>query len=196
MSARLAAGFRTRPEAAASLSMALSTYESHENGRRATKGIPTENARQYARRFKVSLSWLLTGQGDRNLITAVEIKGFIGAGAEIEDLDGSAHFEELGVTVGDPDDLEWFEVRGDSMEPRVYEGEFIAFEKREYQPQQFLRQECLVYLDDNRRFFKKLSPGSAPGLYDLVSYNDKTRQDERVVRVGKVAMIVSRSRMA
>ncbi|GJE41326.1 hypothetical protein AEGHOMDF_0490 [Methylobacterium soli] len=126
----------------------------------------------------------------------VEIRGFIGAGAEIEDVEGSARYEELGITPDDADELEWYEVIGNSMEPRVYAGEFVAFEKREYEPSQLLRTECLVYLDDKRRFFKKLNPGTGPGLYDLISHNAEDRPDERVVKAGKLAMIVSRPRRA
>lgn len=196
MSARLGAGVATRPEAAAAFGIPLSTYESHENGRRATKGIPTENARMYARRYRVTLSWLLTGQGERTTGTSVEIRGFIGAGAEVEDIEGSARFEELGIVVQDAEAFEWYEVLGDSMIPRVYSGEFIAVERREYEPAALLRQECLVYLDDGRRFFKKLAPGSAPGFYDLISYNDADRPDERVVRAGRLGYIVSRVRRA
>lgn len=197
MAARLDAGISTRPEAAEMFDLPKSTYESHETGLRGgARGIPIENARRYARRFGVSLSWLLTGQGPRNASEAIEIRGYIGAGAEIEDQDGASRFEEIGIEVADQDAFEWYEVRGDSMQPRVYPGELIAFERREYEPAQLLRQECLVLLEDGRRFFKKLNPGSAPGYFDLISYNDADRPDERVISVGKVAMIVSRPRKA
>lgn len=196
MSARLAAEVGTRPEAAEIFGMSKSTYESHENGNRATKGIPIERARQYARRYKVSLNWLLTGQGDRHASTSIEVRGYIGAGAEIEDFGDEARFEDLGILPANPDDVEWYEVKGSSMFPRVSDGEFIAFWKRQYEPEQLLRQECLVLLDDGKRFFKKLMPGSAPGLFDLISYNDDDRPDERVARAGKVAFIISGSRRA
>lgn len=196
MAARLDAGFATRPEAALALDLPKSTYESHENGLRGQRGIPIEYARRYARRFGVSLMWLLTGQGSRASAEAVEIRGYIGAGAEVEEIEGASRFEAIGIDVTDPDEFEWYEVRGDSMRPRVFPGEFIAFERRSYAPAELLRQDCLVFLEDGRRFFKKLNPGSAPGYFDLISYNDDDRPDERVKSVGKVAMIVSRPRRA
>lgn len=58
--AREMARFETPGEAAASLGMAYSTYAAHENG---TTGFKLDNAIQYARKFKVSLDWLLTGKG-------------------------------------------------------------------------------------------------------------------------------------
>ncbi len=52
------AGFKTAREAADSLGMKYATYTQHENG---TRGILRE-ADLYARRFKVSLDWLLRGR--------------------------------------------------------------------------------------------------------------------------------------
>ena len=57
--ARKAAGFKTAKAAAESLGVAYPTYSQHENG---TRGIVRE-ADLYARRFKVSLDWLMRGKG-------------------------------------------------------------------------------------------------------------------------------------
>lgn len=58
--ARIAAGFDTVSDAVAALGVKYSTYAAHENG---TDGFKFEAAIQYARKFKVSLDWLLTGKG-------------------------------------------------------------------------------------------------------------------------------------
>lgn len=58
--ARKAANFDTPGDAAAALGMAYSTYAAHENG---TTGFKIDKAIQYAKKFKVSLDWLLTGKG-------------------------------------------------------------------------------------------------------------------------------------
>jgi hypothetical protein len=58
--AREKAGFVTPGDAAASLGTVYSTYIAHENG---TGGFKVDKAVQYARKFKVSLDWLLTGKG-------------------------------------------------------------------------------------------------------------------------------------
>jgi len=57
--ARQAAGFRSAKAAAESLGVAYPTYAQHENG---TRGIVRE-AELYARRYKVSLDWLMRGRG-------------------------------------------------------------------------------------------------------------------------------------
>lgn len=58
--ARINAGFETAREAAASLGIPYPTYAGHENG---SRGV-VRAAPQYARRYRVTLDWLLTGKGD------------------------------------------------------------------------------------------------------------------------------------
>lgn len=59
--ARKAAGFDTAIDAAHALGVKPPTYYSHENG---SIGLRSEVATKYARKFKVSLDWLLTGRGE------------------------------------------------------------------------------------------------------------------------------------
>ncbi|MCV0408911.1 MAG: helix-turn-helix domain-containing protein [Rhizobiaceae bacterium] len=58
--ARTSADFKSAREAADSLGVAYPTYAAHENG---SRGIEVEAAIHYARRFRVSLDWLLTEKG-------------------------------------------------------------------------------------------------------------------------------------
>lgn len=39
------------------------TYKSHEYGLRRKGALPLDDAKKYAKRLNVSLSWLLTGEG-------------------------------------------------------------------------------------------------------------------------------------
>lgn len=57
--ARQQAGFRTALEAAESLGIGGPTYTHHENGTRVPRG---EDIARYARRFRVTTDWLLTGK--------------------------------------------------------------------------------------------------------------------------------------
>lgn len=59
--ARKRAGYETVADAARSLGVKYPTYASHENG---SAGIRHPVAEKYARKFRVSLEWLLTGRGD------------------------------------------------------------------------------------------------------------------------------------
>jgi len=59
--ARRAAKFETVADAVRFLGVAYPTYAGHENG---SSGFRAKTAELYARKFKVSLDWLLTGRGD------------------------------------------------------------------------------------------------------------------------------------
>ncbi len=59
--ARKAANFRSASEAARSLGVSPSTYIHHENG---TRDYDEIAAALYARRYHVTVSWLLLGEGD------------------------------------------------------------------------------------------------------------------------------------
>lgn len=59
--AREAAGFTTAAEAADALGISKFTYAQHENG---IRGFKRDRADQYARKFKVSVEWLLYGRGE------------------------------------------------------------------------------------------------------------------------------------
>lgn len=61
---RLKRGFHTQREAAAFLAVKETTYNQHENDVRNTGKIPRDAAQHYARKFNVTLDWLLTGRGD------------------------------------------------------------------------------------------------------------------------------------
>jgi len=59
--ARDKAGYPEAADAARALGVKAPTYHGHENGNRGFK----KNADKYARKFGVSLEWLLTGNGPR-----------------------------------------------------------------------------------------------------------------------------------
>ncbi|WP_366654473.1 XRE family transcriptional regulator [Fodinicurvata sp. EGI_FJ10296] len=58
--ARRKAGFRSANDAALAHGWTISTYRSHENGQR---GMKLDAAERYARAYRVSAAWLLTGEG-------------------------------------------------------------------------------------------------------------------------------------
>lgn len=66
--ARERAGYSTAADAAKALGVKLPTYYSHENG---SVGVRAKVAEVYARKFKVSLDWLLTGRGAMTMDGAI-----------------------------------------------------------------------------------------------------------------------------
>lgn len=100
---------------------------------------------------------------------SVPVKGYIGAGGEVEAIDGT--------------DIGWIEapreaasntvaaiVRGLSMLPAYEEGT-VLFWSRLLPPEEMVNRRCIVQLVDGRIMVKTLRPGSKPGLWTLVSFN-------------------------
>lgn len=74
--ARIAAGFPSAAAAATAMGINYQTYAGHENGK---AGVGTNQAERYARKFRVSLDWLVSNRGEMkpatNLMTHKEAFG-------------------------------------------------------------------------------------------------------------------------
>lgn len=163
--ARIEAGFKSAAEAAKRFGWTPSTYSSHENGQ--TPDIKPDKAREYARAFKVSFAWLLTGEGDRKR-PVVDIVGFVGAGSE-------AHFTsagELGDVVapeGSTPNTVAVVVRGQSL--GSFFDRWLVFYDDVRRPitSDMIGQPCVIGLADGRVLIKSPQRSKAKGLYHLFS---------------------------
>jgi transcriptional regulator with XRE-family HTH domain len=60
--------YPTAVEAAEAIGVKVPTYIQHENGTRGSGSLPRPAAERYARFFRVSLDWLLSGKGDTPIV--------------------------------------------------------------------------------------------------------------------------------
>lgn len=184
--ARADAGFPSARQAALRFGWKESTYAAHENGQ---NDFDDERAREYARKFKVKAAWLLgvEDKSDEPLpARMVNVVGYVGAGTEVHLIDDHAKGAGLDEVPAPPavsHDCVAVKVKGDSMEPRFYEGEILYYD-RVYNTPDSIRQlgqrECVVALEDGRIFVKRLQPGSRAGFWTLWSYNASPMTDVRV----------------
>lgn len=65
--ARSDAGFKSAAEAADAFGWVVPTYQSHENG---SRGFSFDTAEKYARAFKTTTQWLLSGKGAATISSA------------------------------------------------------------------------------------------------------------------------------
>lgn len=136
--AREAARFPSARAASDALGVPYATYAGHENG---SRGVEVEAATHYARRYKVSLDWLLDGKGagpgagtagqSPAVPRMVRVKGYVQAGhwSETWELPDDDQYE-----VAVPNDaalagvtLHAAETRGPSMNRRYPEGTVLVF---------------------------------------------------------------------
>ena len=178
--ARIRAGFGDATAAARRFGWTAPTYLAHENG---SRGFSVERATEYGRAFKVSASWLLTGEGSPPDLT-IRLSGYVGAGAMIYLADATGDFsavEEIEIPGSAFKEYAAFKVRGDSLYPAYRDGEIIFARKAGGPPGDHVNRECVVRTEDGRTYLKTLILGSAGDRFTLLSFNAPPLPDQRVV---------------
>lgn len=194
--ARERAKFKSATAAARKFHWTVSTYLSHENGQ---TDVPAKEARKYAKAFKVSAGWLLTGEGPMDAQNLAKLMGRIGAGAEIhpehEQIpeDGLEEIE-LPFQVGL--DAIAFEIEGDSMLPRYDAGALIVCSNSPRNPDDFIGVEVAVRTAKGQRYLKTLRHGSRKGLYNLESFNARLIPDVKLAWIGEILAVIPSHRRA
>lgn len=194
--ARAGAGFADASEAARSMEIPEPTYLAHENGSRGFKA----SAPQYARKFGVSLEWLLIERGPKirgrqtlrpEEKRTVPLVGYVAAGA-------LAHFVadgELGE-VDAPDNATpetvAVEIRGDSL--GSFFDRWIVFYDDVRRPvtDDLVGRLCVLGLKDGRVVIKKPKKSGVRGLYHLMSQTEEPIFDVAIEWAAKVKSMVPR----
>lgn len=166
-------------EAARKFRLHPQNWADHESGRR---GISPEHALAYARALRVNAGWILTGQGAAERIT-IRLMGYVGAGAQVFPFDAD-QLEEIEAPVGAQEGDLAFVIRGSSMAPLFLDGGLIVVRPTQ-DVSSALYKRAIVDLDDGRRLFKQIAPGSRPGLYTLLSHNDAPITDVRITSLAR-----------
>lgn len=179
-------GFKSAKEAADRFNFVYATYSQHERGQSAI----TRAAKDYARAFKVSEGWLLTGDGPGPAANnVVRLMGYVGAGAEIEpDFEQvpPEGLEEITVPFELPEEMLAFGVRGDSMLPVYKSGAVLVVYKEQQRPlEAFFGEEAVVRTRDGRRFIKTIMRGSE-GTVNLHSWNSAPMENVHLEWIGEI----------
>ncbi|MBD3785657.1 MAG: helix-turn-helix domain-containing protein [Sphingomonadales bacterium] len=116
------------------------------------------------------------GNLDNTSRAAISVAGRVGAGAEIELIDAWPKGEGLYHVACPPGlpphGIVAVEVAGDSMAP-IYEPGSVLFYARQAMgvPTEALGRICIAADTENRVWLKQVKPGTAPGLFHLISIN-------------------------
>lgn len=194
--ARARAGFEDATAAARAYGWNENTYRSHENGMR---GLRSDPARRYARAFRTSAAWLLTGEGsiDNADLEAVPIVGKAGAGpnATVLFAENDGNFGFIKAPLGATPQSKAIEVVGSSMVGIALDGWAVVIDEvRDEVTPDMLGEPCVVWLEDDQVLLKILRPGREKGTYDLESQNAvfATLRDQRVKRAALVTEVITK----
>jgi SOS-response transcriptional repressor LexA len=147
--------------------------------------LPVDAAIIYGKAFKVSPAWLLTGEGHRRRRQS-EVQGYVGAGAEIFPFDDNAPLETIDLPPAAPADTVSVIVRGNSMFPRYFDGEYLFYESQQNAPSDMIGRECVVRLKDGHMFVKTIRRGSKARVFNLESHNGPLLEDKAIEWAARV----------
>lgn len=189
--AREAAGYENAREAANSLGLTYSTYAGHENG---SRGPKREQLMQYARKFKVSTDWLLTGKGPPPIgPRQVPVMGFVGAGAVAHFYgDAQGPFDMVNAPEDATSDTVAVEIRGESLGALFDQWLVFYDEVRTPVSPDMIGRLCVVGLPDDRVLVKQIKLSKAPGLFHLISNTEPPILDVEIAWAARVKHMVPR----
>ena len=188
-SARIRAGFVRPVDAARAFGWKEPTYHGHENGDR----NPSRNtAEKYARALRVSVAWLLHGQGDASPRNVFPVFGYVGLGEGVELLDTpSSPMEEIELPFGfSVPDCGALICRGNSQHPRVKDGDVVIYHRNGLTPDALIGREAIVGLASKSVMMKRILRGSFAGVFNLESHNAPLIENAVIEWCGEVMAIV------
>lgn len=206
--ARKARGYRTAKDAAKAFGWPYDSYIQHERGER---GL-SRSAARYARAYKVSPGWLLTGEGaapalegddsgdnampptggSKGQFTVVPIAGYVGAGAAVVLFEGEAS-ANIGYARAPRGfgAVEALIVRGESMYPAYKDGDVIFYGGQPAELPIRIPDEYVVKLADGRVLLKEVVP-TGSDRYVLQSHNAPPIFDAEIVEAFEVRWVQKR----
>jgi phage repressor protein C with HTH and peptisase S24 domain len=190
--------FKSARLAAKAMGIAVSTYGAHERAEDpGGRDYGPEEAKRYARFFRVTPEWLLTGRGRGPDGTEIEIGepdpskvpvvGYVGAGSKAHFYDvAQGDLDEVYPPAGSPESTVAVEVRGDSLGP-LFNRWLVFYDSVHHEVTPDLIGEiCVVGLPDGRVLIKQIQRGRADGLYNLISQTEAPIRDATVEWAARV----------
>jgi hypothetical protein len=200
--------FQSGRLAAQAIGIAVSTYGAHERAEDpGGRDYGPNEAKYYAKRFRVTPEWLLTGFGPGPTgeptiypeqpdpaIPRVPVVGYVGAGstAHFYDVD-QGNLDDVVPPEGSTPSTVAVEIRGESL-GTVF-NRWIVFYDNIHRPvaPELIGELCVVGLADGRILIKQLQRGKTKGLFNLISSNDKPIQDVEIEWAARVDSIARRA---
>jgi transcriptional regulator with XRE-family HTH domain len=173
--ARLSRGYRSAAEAARQFQWNITSYQQAENG---TRPPTRDKITEYARNFRVSVSWLLTGNGtpEEIEIRTVPFLGYIDQTSGFlmrSDLTSKA---EVPAPPGATEFTVAIRARGGGKV--VSDGALLYFENRGLPAtNDLVGKLCVIAIDYNRVVVRRVEIGKKPGTFSLFTFVDPLVED-------------------
>lgn len=190
--AREAAGYTTIADAARAHGLHKQNLADHEAERR---GIDADQAKRYARAFKVDEAWLMFGGANRKPRPTglVQIIGRVGADNEgkVMRASGQAGGDQAPIPPGGSNRAAALEVDGHSMRGFVDDGALIYFEEQHTTPtKDHIGKVVVCETSAGDVLVKRLLRSDERGVWDLESIAGPTLQNVALNWVASITAII------
>lgn len=144
--------------------------------------------------FKCSTDYLLGTESTLAPFKTTPVVGYVGAGGVNIPFDDYAHgdgMDEVETPPGLNDKAVAVKVSGDSMYPAYEDGDIIFYVRNgvDIDENQCIGKQCIIKVTDGPIYIKRLSRGSAPGLYHLESHNAPPMHDITIEWAARVLYV-------
>jgi transcriptional regulator with XRE-family HTH domain len=185
--ARLSRGFKSAAEAARRFRWNVTSYQQAENG---TRPPTRDKITEYAQKFQVSVSWLLTGEGtpEETEFKTVPFLGHIDekTGKLVENDPGSR--PEVTAPPGATKYTVAIRARGGGRV--VNAGALLYYENRRRPPtDNLINRLCVLALPNNDVMVRRVERGTRNGVYTLTNFIDAPLVDQQPVWVAEIVWI-------
>lgn len=131
--------------------------------------------------------------GEEHTKRTVAVAGYVGAGDRVFTFDGDTMdgaLEEIDIDIDPGEPVEAVIVRGNSQYPSLFDRDIIVYRRDPVPPDTLIGKQCVVRLADGRTLVKTIRRGSAPGFWNLESFNAPPEEDVVIERAVPVRIIV------
>lgn len=153
-----------------------------------------DHIRALADFFKCTTDYLLGTDVMLNITNTTHVVGYVGAGEinmQYDDYAKGDGMEEVETPPGLNDGTVAVKVSGDSMYPAYEDGDIIFYIRDgiDIIEEECIGKQCIIKTADGHIYIKRLSRGSAHGLYHLESHNAPPMHDRIIEWATKVLYV-------
>jgi phage repressor protein C with HTH and peptisase S24 domain len=156
--------------------------------------LPDFHQAQILERTAAEMGILSPNQNGLKTVIQIRVVGVVGLGEAIEWAGDDASLGEIELPFPVPEGCIALEARGDSMSPRVQNGEILVVRADGLDISSVVGKQAVVKVKDGPYLFKTIRRGYEPNRFNLESFNAPLRENVEIEWIGELWAIIPASR--
>jgi phage repressor protein C with HTH and peptisase S24 domain len=156
--------------------------------------LPDFHQAQILERTAAEMGILSPNQNGLKTVIQIRVVGVVGLGETIEWAGDDSSLGEIELPFPVPEGCIALEARGDSMSPRVQNGEVLVVRADGLDISSVVGKQAVVKVKDGPYLFKTVRRGYEPNRFNLESFNAPLRENVEIEWIGELWAIIPASR--